>query len=196
MKFGKQIQTMILISCLLVIGTWFLQGCDSDDPTDPAAGHCTVIIETEPKGLNLPWTLSGPNGYNLDGQGDQTLADLVTGQYTVNWGTVSGWTSPASSSQTLAADEELTFSGLLGLPPADDPEQLMNFFKGVYEGMFSGNFESLLHMDFRLEVLPSTFDVREAGGNPLAEMYFDRGPVEESMEYFGAFRDAGIFCLT
>ncbi len=74
-------------------------------------GGGTIIVNSQPKSLNAPWTLLGPGNYELTGNGDQTVTGLVPGDYTLNWGTVSGWDSPSSSTQTLGSGDELAFNG-------------------------------------------------------------------------------------
>ncbi len=74
-------------------------------------GEGTIIVNPEPNSLNAPWTLLGPGNYDLTGNGDQTVTGLVPGDYTLNWGTVSGWESPSSSNQTLGSGGEITYNG-------------------------------------------------------------------------------------
>ena len=71
----------------------------------------TVAIDPSPDAINAPWSLAGPNSYSANGTGDETLVDLTPGDYTITWGAVPGWITPANSTQTLTANETVTFSG-------------------------------------------------------------------------------------
>ncbi len=76
---------------------------------EPATG--IIVIDPSPDALNAPWSLSGPDSYNASGNGDETLTELAVGDYTITWGAVAGWITPSNSTQTLAADQTITFSG-------------------------------------------------------------------------------------
>ena len=70
----------------------------------------TIVVNPYPDPLNAPWILEGPG--NETGNGDTTLLDMTAGVYTLTWGDVSGWITPADSSLTLAVDDTLTFDGV------------------------------------------------------------------------------------
>lgn len=100
-------------------------GCDEDCPTVPEAG--TVAIAPEPDGIDAPWQLTGPDGYDLSGVGNATLPNLLVGDYTLTWGVVTDWEtpSPATVTRALAADGSLTFTGTYVLQAGSitiDPE--------------------------------------------------------------------------
>ncbi len=91
-----------------------LAGCGSseDDPTGPDTNtHGTVVIDAEPDALDAPWDLTGPESYSGSGEGDSTLTDMTPGDYTITWGTVSGWIVPASEEKSLTSGGTVTFSG-------------------------------------------------------------------------------------
>jgi formylglycine-generating enzyme required for sulfatase activity len=70
----------------------------------------TIAIDQTPDELaGAGWTLTGPQ--NESGSGDTTLQDMPVGQYTLTWETVSGYTTPGDSTQSLAADGSVAFSG-------------------------------------------------------------------------------------
>jgi formylglycine-generating enzyme required for sulfatase activity len=106
----KIIPAFLILSSIsfLVIG-----GCkDEDSPAAPAPSETgTIEIDATPDAINAPWTITGPSSYNTSGTGDQTLASLNTGSYTLIWGGAAGWIAPANDTQTLAANATLTFSG-------------------------------------------------------------------------------------
>ncbi|MBN1211441.1 MAG: fibrobacter succinogenes major paralogous domain-containing protein [candidate division Zixibacteria bacterium] len=77
----------------------------------PLGGSGTIVIDPEPNSINAPWSLAGPCSYSSSGNGDLTLNELDPGDYTITWGAVSGWTTPSNSTQTLTADQTITFSG-------------------------------------------------------------------------------------
>lgn len=79
--------------------------------TYPLGALGAVIMNPEPDIISAPWSLAGPCNYSSSGNGDQTLASLDPGDYTVTWGAISGWTTPSNSTQTLTAGNTLTLSG-------------------------------------------------------------------------------------
>jgi formylglycine-generating enzyme required for sulfatase activity len=96
---------------LLVLALMFVIGC-GDDPVAPQYG--AITIDPEPDSINAPWQLTGPEGFVRSGVGNASLSSLVSGGYSVTWGTVEGWTppNPASVAQTLAGSGVLVFSGV------------------------------------------------------------------------------------
>ena len=70
-----------------------------------------IAINPSPDPIFAPWSLSGPNSFSMNGSGDDTLA-LDPGDYTITWGAVSGWITPASEMQTLPAGDTVTFNGV------------------------------------------------------------------------------------
>lgn len=80
----------------------------------------SIRLDPEPNSINAPWTLSGPNG-SFNGSGDRTYDALPVGTYTVQWRSVSGWTTPSPSTRivSLSADETRTVTGTYEeIPPA------------------------------------------------------------------------------
>lgn len=59
------------------------------------------------------------------------------------------------------------------LPPNTTPDILMSNFKVIYEGMNAGDYEALLHHDYRTILLQDTFDDWADSDTPLEQMYFD-----------------------
>ncbi|NCQ34006.1 S8 family serine peptidase [bacterium] len=72
----------------------------------------SVTLNPDPNGLNAPWSLAGPNAYSSSGNGDLTISSLAPGDYTVTWGAVAGYVTPAGGTQTLAAGGSITFNGV------------------------------------------------------------------------------------
>ncbi|MDX2474402.1 MAG: hypothetical protein QNL91_11900 [Candidatus Krumholzibacteria bacterium] len=106
----KRHGTVRLLALLALFSLPFFTGCDADDPVAPdPVGTC--VINPSPDALEAPWTLVGPDSYSVSATGDQTLNELVPGDYTITWGEVGGWDTPPSESQTLLADATATFTG-------------------------------------------------------------------------------------
>ncbi len=82
----------------------------------------TIVIDAEPNIANAPWTVTGPNGYTLSGNGDRVLAGMAAGSYTIAWGAAAGWKLPAVASETksLAAGGSQTFTGAYTTIPVVD----------------------------------------------------------------------------
>jgi len=99
---------IFILSCISLISS-----CDGKKSTTPVEESVTgtIVIDPSPDTLNAPWSLSGPNSYSTSGTGDKTLTELATGEYTITWGAVSGWIKPSNATQTLAANQTVTFSG-------------------------------------------------------------------------------------
>ncbi len=80
----------------------------------------TVIIDQTPNVLaGANWSLTGPQ--NETGSGDATLTELPAGQYSLIWGDVIDYITPASDPLDLVAGETITFSGAYAEAP--DPIQ-------------------------------------------------------------------------
>jgi formylglycine-generating enzyme required for sulfatase activity len=73
------------------------------------SAEAAVTVRPLPSDLNASWQLSGPGGFSQDGSGEMLIGGLAAGSYTITWNEATGWTAPASSSQTLAADHGLVF---------------------------------------------------------------------------------------
>lgn len=75
--------------------------------------HGTITVNPDPDSLNAPWTLTGPNGYNHSGTGDETVTGLEPGKYILNWGDVGGWITPTPDPETknLPSGSSITFAG-------------------------------------------------------------------------------------
>lgn len=72
----------------------------------------SVVIDPSPDSIDAPWTLRGPNGYSDSGIGGISLLTMLIGDYSIEWGEVEGWISPADEMQTLVAGGLVTFSGV------------------------------------------------------------------------------------
>ena len=70
----------------------------------------TIVIDQTPDVLaGSEWSLTGPQ--TEISSGDLTLTDMPTGEYTITWKSIYGFITPASNSQTLTADQSLSFEG-------------------------------------------------------------------------------------
>ncbi len=98
------------IAALIAFG-FLCFGCSSDDggTTTPTDG--TVAINCTPDAIDAPWSLAGPGSLAAVGRGDSTMSAMDTGDYTITWGSVAGWVSPAAETRTLSAGATVTFAG-------------------------------------------------------------------------------------
>ena len=99
----------ILIAMLSI--TVLCCGCGDDDPSRPVTTG-TIVIDVAPDGIDAPWTLTDTGDYSMSGTGDQTVADLDPGDYTVVWEDVNGYMTPQGATATLAADTTITLEGV------------------------------------------------------------------------------------
>ncbi|HPE36917.1 MAG TPA: SUMF1/EgtB/PvdO family nonheme iron enzyme, partial [Spirochaetales bacterium] len=81
----------------------------------------SLVIEVQPTGLAAPWSVAGPDGFVLDGTGEEVLADLEAGAYTLTWGDVAGYDTPdpAAVVTDLDAGGLEVVRGVYGEIPAD-----------------------------------------------------------------------------
>ncbi len=79
----------------------------------------TVVIDGEPDGIAAPWQLTGPNGFDVSGEGDTTVPVFFAGPYTLTWLAVPGWELPPDNpqQQTVQEDGTVTFVGTYGGGP-------------------------------------------------------------------------------
>ncbi len=111
----KRNLALVLLATVGVCVT--LIGCGGDDPAQPSQTG-TVVIDQSPDALSgSAWDLTGPQSET--GAGDMTMADMPVGEYTLTWTAVAGYLTPASDTQTLAADGTITFSGTYVEEPED-----------------------------------------------------------------------------
>jgi formylglycine-generating enzyme required for sulfatase activity len=86
--------------------------------TEESASTGTVRVQPQ-NAADAPWHLDGPASYSHDGTGYEELLDMAVGEYTVTWGAVTGYTTPASASQTLTEGVIVTFQGAYGAQTSD-----------------------------------------------------------------------------
>lgn len=77
--------------------------------TDSQTGNIQITVT--PGGLAAPWTLAGPGGFLQSGSGSTLLMSLVAGDYTINWGDVAEYLTPAPETATLITGATLTVIG-------------------------------------------------------------------------------------
>ena len=73
----------------------------------------TVTINPNPDQLNAAWILDGPNGYTYSSNGDETIADLEFGSYTITWSTIPSWNTPLPNPdpKNLSVGNSINFIG-------------------------------------------------------------------------------------
>jgi hypothetical protein len=110
----------------------------SETKTLPSGGSITFMgnytqVTPVPKGtvsvqanITAPFTLNGPNSLVLTGTTPWQRSDLDPGNYTVNWGSVSGYISPPSETKTLPSGGSITFMGNYTLIPQNGTWTNMN----------------------------------------------------------------------
>ncbi len=113
---------LLLILC---VGLAWLAGCSTEYPELTGV----IAIDATPDTLFAPtpdslalflaagdtfypgWTLTGPEGYTLAGEGDRTLEELTPGDYTITWTDVSGWVTPIPEAKNLTGAGSIIFLG-------------------------------------------------------------------------------------
>lgn len=96
---------------VLALGLIVLAGCD-DETTSGLTGTGSIGVYPLPSATSFPWHLSGPDGYEHEGSGDELLADMAVGSYTLTWQGVTGWVtpSPAEMIRTVVGGGLTTFT--------------------------------------------------------------------------------------
>lgn len=103
------LRAMLVCSIAAPPALLFLAGC-GDGPAPPEVGKTgTIIADPQPDILNAPWSLDGPR--EESGNGDTTLVGMPVGEYTMAWGSVSGYVPPGGGTQNLTPEGTITFSG-------------------------------------------------------------------------------------
>ncbi len=103
---------VVLGASIVVVGLGLLAGCDDENPCDPTRTG-TVMVEVVPDTLGANWVLAGPADFLLHGVGDASLPGVVTGDYTLTWQEVAGWTAPDPNpaTKTVVANQTVVFLG-------------------------------------------------------------------------------------
>lgn len=83
--------------------------------------HGQIYVQSTPAGASF--TISGP--VILGGMTPYTSQDVPTGQYTINWGAMVGYTKPKNTTAPLSSGGTITFNGTYTVgddePPDDEP---------------------------------------------------------------------------
>jgi photosystem II stability/assembly factor-like uncharacterized protein len=108
MSAGRNTRTAAV--CLLALLSPLGCGDDADLMAPDPVG--TLLVETEPYGIDAGWTVSGPGGFRREGQAHGSLTGLAAGPYTVSWQDVAGWDTPADLALDVALGEVATAAGL------------------------------------------------------------------------------------
>ena len=64
-------------------------------------GTMAVTVDPQPAELDAPWTLTGPNGFLLEGEGYRSTLVWDEGLYTLTWGDAPGWTPPSPAAESF-----------------------------------------------------------------------------------------------
>ena len=105
----------LLLTCLLLAAACALfTGCSEDDNIVTVTASGRVVVDPEPDGQTISWTLSGPGGFLEQGTGGASFDNVTLGNYTIAWGALDGFVAPIPGTQTLQLHngETLTFAGL------------------------------------------------------------------------------------
>lgn len=93
-----------------LVGGRFLQFRTTYRRTGGQAQPGQVQLNPNPDTISAPWTLQGPSGFEQTGTGDVTLENMLSGDYTVIWGDITGWETPEPMTGNLLEGDGLTFT--------------------------------------------------------------------------------------
>ena len=88
MELRRVALAALLLGGALLLGT----SCDDNSTTSVHVRRCTIVVETFPVQLAAPWRLTSPDSALQAGSGSIVLEDMRTGQYTLEWLPLAGWT--------------------------------------------------------------------------------------------------------
>jgi hypothetical protein len=97
---------VLVATPLAILGFW-LAACDMDPAITPVDG--VVVVDPNPDDISASWVLTGPGDFRVDGQGDQSIDNLLPGDYSLTWGDVQGYGTPDARTGTLSDSAVLTF---------------------------------------------------------------------------------------
>jgi formylglycine-generating enzyme required for sulfatase activity len=122
LNFKGGARLLFLLSLLALLAAW--AGCSVDEttgPTETESGTLSglITVRCDPNYLDIPWTLTGPDGSSLRASGSQVLSGATAGTYQLSWPSIPGWRSPYPNPQVkeLASDGTLDFPGVYVLEP-------------------------------------------------------------------------------
>ena len=100
----------------------------------------TVFVNPDPDSINASWVLDVPGLADHVGNGDQTLSSLQPGDYSITWGDVAGWVTPAPNpaTQSLPPGGTITFSGTY-LELDSDGDEMPDNWEEQYPGWLDPN---------------------------------------------------------
>ena len=104
-----------MLPAFLFVFICMIAGCGYNDPSTPdPSGNVVIIpeVESDPDGVLPSWTLVGPEETVFTGQGDSVLADMVPGNYTIEWEGLKDYTPPVGSTTILLKNTELVLHGI------------------------------------------------------------------------------------
>lgn len=85
---------------------------------EPGSGpQGTVVVDADPDELNAAWTLTGPDGFLVDGSGDRTFTGRASGTYAVTWKPAAGHETPPPQEGVLSEGETLLLQGTYVVSP-------------------------------------------------------------------------------
>lgn len=161
----------------------------------------TIAITVEPADLEAPWTLTGPSGYTLQGEGSDEVVGLAPGDYTIEWDDVFCREAPAAETLTLDVPR-IEFAGTYTVDPVfpGSPQQLVLNFADVHDHRDYDCYETMIDEDFRIFLtqetimdygLPTPFFDRDTDRQITANMFSG----EEPGSGVGAITDIQVFIL-
>jgi hypothetical protein len=117
-------------------------------------GMGDIMVNPDPKELRARWNLHGPDGFFVAGKGRRNLKRRAIGEYTVVWGSMDGYTTPAQARSMLQESATLELRanyapvvvpvGTIEIDPNPDTLDAPWQLESDAGGVFSGNGDSVL----------------------------------------------------
>ena len=111
----RRVGPHLIYTIILLLGLSNLPGCSEDSTLlQPGSGEGAVFINGYPDEPRFPWRLTMPGGFVVTGQGDSTLVDMPSGEYSITWAAVDEWILPYPnpSHRILDNPPSITFTGI------------------------------------------------------------------------------------
>lgn len=80
-----------------------------------------LLVDPNPRNIQAPWTLAGPDGFFVEGKGRKVMKKRAPGEYTLVWEEVTAYRTPSPETSILPKGGSLVFQATY--PEIDGPER-------------------------------------------------------------------------
>ncbi len=150
-----------------------------------AAG--TFFVNVQPAGLDVDWTINGPDGFTATGTGQAALNAGAPGEYAVTWGSVDGYLQPAPEVFVYDGEGGMTiptfYLETIGFSAV--PAGTFDQGSPATESCRNASLETEHSVEMTIPFLVQTLEVTNYQFMGLVQWAYDRGYV--TADRFGVF---------